>query len=403
MNLKALGNLSIKNLLRRPGRALALSLLAALLSFSALGGTLLVYGLQSGLTNLESKLGADIMVVPYEATTKSSFSDMILQGNPGYFYMSESVTDKINTYDGIGQISTQFYLASTSSGCCDYKVQIIGYDPDTDFTITPWLRDNYSGNVGDLEIVVGNELNAFPGDSLRFFDVTCKVVAKLEETGSYLDTAVYTNMNTIKAMIEGAKNNGMHTFDSVDPDNLVSSVLINVADGYSVDEVLNNINIHTKKAEAVRTQNMLSDVSSGLINISGIITVLLAAVWIISLIVLFIAFSMIANERKKEFAILRGMGASRKELSRIILREAFYVCAAGSLIGAAISSAALSLFGNLIRSSLNLPFILPSVQYFILLFALSVAASIIAGMLASALCVSKASHIDTAYILRGDN
>jgi putative ABC transport system permease protein len=317
--------------------------------------------------------------------------------------MSESVTDKINTYDGIGQISTQFYLASTSSGCCDYKVQIIGYDPDTDFTITPWLRDNYSGNVGDLEIVVGNELNAFPGDSLRFFDVTCKVVAKLEETGSYLDTAVYTNMNTIKAMIEGAKNNGMHTFDSVDPDNLVSSVLINVADGYSVDEVLNNINIHTKKAEAVRTQNMLSDVSSGLINISGIITVLLAAVWIISLIVLFIAFSMIANERKKEFAILRGMGASRKELSRIILREAFYVCSAGSLIGAAISSAALSLFGKLIRSSLNLPFILPSVQYFILLFALSVAASIIAGMLASALCVSKASRIDTAYILRGDN
>jgi putative ABC transport system permease protein len=403
MNVKALGNLSIKNLLRRPGRALALSLLAALLSFSALGGTLLVYGLQSGLTNLESKLGADIMVVPYEATTKSSFSDMILQGNPGYFYMSESVTDKINTYDGIGQISTQFYLASTSSGCCDYKVQIIGYDPDTDFTITPWLRDNYSGNVGDLEIVVGNELNAFPGDSLRFFDVTCKVVAKLEETGSYLDTAVYTNMNTIKAMIEGAKNNGMHTFDSVDPDNLVSSVLINVADGYSVDEVLNNINIHTKKAEAVRTQNMLSDVSSGLINISGIITVLLAAVWIISLIVLFIAFSMIANERKKEFAILRGMGASRKELSRIILREAFYVCAVGSLIGAVISSAALSLFGSLIRSSLNLPFILPSVQYFILLFALSVAASIIAGMLASALCVSKASHIDTAYILRGDN
>jgi putative ABC transport system permease protein len=395
--------ISIKNLTRRPGRTLALVTLTMFLSFSALGGSLLVYGLQSGLSSLESKLGADIMVVPYEATTKSTFSDMILQGNPGYFYMSESVLDKINTFDGIGQVSTQFYLASTSSGCCDYKVQIIGYDPDTDFTITPWLKDNYSGGVGDLEIVVGNQLNAFPGDTLRFFDVTCTVVAKLAETGSYLDTAVYANMNTIQAMIRGAKDNGMHTFDSVDPDNLVSSILINVADGYSVEEVLNNINIHMKKAEAVRTQNMLSDVSAGLGNISGIISVLLVAVWLLSLVILFITFSMIGNERKKEFAILRGMGASRRELSWLMLREAFYVSALGSLTGAVLASAGLALFGNLIRSSLDLPFLLPAAGWFIGLFVAAMAASILAGMLSSALCVSKVSHVDTAFVLRGDN
>jgi putative ABC transport system permease protein len=343
------------------------------------------------------------MVVPHEATTKSTLSDMILQGNPGYFYMSDSIADKLGSYDGVAQISSQFYLASTSSGCCDYKVQIIGYDPDTDFTITPWLSDNYSGKVGDYEIVVGNQLNAFPGDTLRFFDVTCTVVAKLKETGSYLDTAVYANMDTIRAMIQGAKNNGMHTFDSVNPDNLVSSILINVADGYSVEEVLNDINIHNKKAEAVRTQNMLSDVSSGLLNISGIISVLLAAVWILSLIVLFIAFSMIGNERKKEFAILRGLGASRKELSRIMLREAFYVSLLGSLTGAVLASIVMILFGNLIRSSLALPFLLPGTGKFIGLFAASIAASIMAGTLSSAMCVSKVSRVDTAIVLRGDN
>jgi putative ABC transport system permease protein len=373
------------------------------LAFSALGGSLLVYGLKSGLGNLESKLGADIMVVPYEATTKSTFSDMILQGNPGYFYMSDSILDKVSSYDGIEQISSQFYLASTSSGCCDYKVQIIGYDPNTDFTITPWLRNNYSGDVNDFEIIVGNQLNVFPGDTLRFFDVTCTVVAKLEETGSYLDTAVYANMNTIRSMIQGAKNNGMHTFDEVDPDNLVSSILINVADGYSIDEVLNNINIHEKKAEAVRTQNMLSDVSQGLINISSIISVLLIAIWIFSLMVLFIIFSMIGNERKKEFAILRGMGASRKELSNIMIKEALYIVSIGSLTGAVIASITLLLFGNVIRSSLNLPFLLPEVYIFAGLFVCSVVTSIIAGVISSAMCVSKVSHVDTALVLRGDN
>jgi putative ABC transport system permease protein len=373
------------------------------LAFSALGGSLLVYGLKSGLGNLESKLGADIMVVPYEATTKSTFSDMILQGNPGYFYMSDSIMDKVNSFEGIGQISSQFYLASTSSGCCDYKVQIIGYDPDTDFTITPWLKDNYSGDVNDFEIIVGNQLNVFPGDTLRFFDVTCTVVAKLEETGSYLDTAVYANMNTIRSMIQGAKDNGMHTFDEVNPDNLVSSILINVADGYSIEEVLNNINIHVKKAEAVRTQNMLSDVSEGLINISSIISVLLIAIWVFSLVVLFIIFSMIGNERKKEFAILRGMGASRKELSNIMIKEALYVVSIGSLTGAVIASITLLLFGNVIRSSLNLPFLLPGVYIFAGLFVCSVATSIIAGVISSAMCVSKVSHVDTALVLRGDN
>jgi putative ABC transport system permease protein len=282
-------------------------------------------------------------------------------------------------------------------------VQIIGYDPDTDFTIGPWLKDNYSGTVSDYEIIVGNQLNAFPGDTLRFFDVTCTVVAKLDETGSYLDTAVYANMNTIRAMIAGAKSNGMHTFDDVDPDTLVSSVLINVADGYSVEEVMNDINIHVKKAEAVRTQNMISNVSDGLANISSIITVLIAAIWVLALVILVLVFSMIGNERKKEFAILRGMGASRKELSFIITRETLYVSLLGSVIGALIAAVSITLFANLIRSSLELPFLMPSALGLAGLFLLSVTASVAAGILASMRCVRKVSHVDTALILRGDN
>jgi putative ABC transport system permease protein len=97
-------NLSLKNLIHSPGRTTALTLLTMFLAFSLLGGSLLVYGLKSGLGNLESKLGADIMVVPYEATTKSTFSDMLLQGNPGYFYMDDNIMDKLNTFDGVGEI-----------------------------------------------------------------------------------------------------------------------------------------------------------------------------------------------------------------------------------------------------------------------------------------------------------
>ena len=73
-----IGSLAFKNLRKRPGRTAALVILSAFLCFAALAGSLFVSGLKSGLDSLETRLGADIMVVPYEAATKGSLSDIIL-------------------------------------------------------------------------------------------------------------------------------------------------------------------------------------------------------------------------------------------------------------------------------------------------------------------------------------
>jgi putative ABC transport system permease protein len=123
----------------------------------------------------------------------------------------------------------------------------------------------------------------------------------------------------------------------------------------------------------------------------------------LALVILVLVFSMIGNERKKEFAILRGMGASRKELSVLITREALYVSLLGSVIGAVFAAVSITLFANLIRSSLELPFLTPGALGTAGLLILSVAASVAAGILASMSCVRKVSRVDTALILRGDN
>jgi putative ABC transport system permease protein len=112
---------------------------------------------------------------------------------------------------------------------------------------------------------------------------------------------------------------------------------------------------------------------------------------------------MIGNERKKEFAILRGMGASRRELSLIMTREAFYVCILGSVIGALLGAVTIGLFSNFVRSSLNLPFLTSGDFGIVCLFVVSVAVSVIAGICSSLGCVCKVSKVDTALILRGDN
>ena len=257
-------SIAFRNLTRRAGRSIALIVLAAFLSFAVFCGTMAQHSLRNGLDSLQNRLGADIMVVPKEAAAHSDLENIVLQGNTGYFYMDEKAYQKLQTIDGIGQMSAQFFLASASSGCCSIPVQLIGYDPETDFTITPWIRKTYSSELQDMDIVVGNDLNAFVGDTLTFYNQDVHVAAKLEKTGTSLDTAVYMNHNTLKTLLQASLDLGMNYFSDIDPDRVVSCVLINVADGYSTEEVLNDINIHVSKVKAVQTKNMISGISGSL-------------------------------------------------------------------------------------------------------------------------------------------
>ena len=394
---------SVRNLSRKPGRTAALVILSLVLCFTVTAGSLIINGLRGGLVSLETRLGADIMVVPYQASTKADLKGMVLQGNPGYFYMDRSVTDKVSSLDGVGQVSEQFFLATASASCCSYAVQIIGFEPETDFTIQPWVQSSFKGDLDYMEILVGNSLNAFPGDTLTFYGSDCKVAAKLEKTGTYLDTAVYANEETIKTLISSAKEKQIFDFGNVDPDAIVSCVLVNVADGYSVEEVLNDINIHVRKVEAVQTQNMIEDVSRQLTGVSDVVSGLIVVVWILALIILALAFTMISNERKKEFAVLRAIGASRGYVVKMILKETLLVNIIGCACGAALGLLTTVLFSGFIESSLKLPFLLPGAAGMAILAIAAMAVSIIAGTVSSAVCALRISRMDTALILRGEN
>ena len=395
--------LAYRNCKGKPLRTAVLIILSALLSLTVCGGTLLVSGLQKGLDSLEARLGADIMVVPYEAKTKSNLESIVLQGNPGYFYMDKSRYEKIAEIDGIGQISAQFYLASASSGCCSIPVQIIGFDPETDFTVLPWLKRSYDGSLQTGEIVVGNDLNAFPGDTLTFYGINCTVAAKLDKTGTYYDSAVFTNIQTIRNLIQSSLDRGMNDFAKTDPQNVVSTVLINVTEGYSIEEVMNDINIHVKKVKAVQTKEMISGISRSLKGTSDVIGVLIAAVWILGLVILLLAFTMSVNARKREFAVLRVIGASQGKLASIVMQEALLCGICGAVLGTGAGLLGMTAFRTAIGEVIGLPFLLPAAGQTVLLALLSVIAVMLAGTAAASVSAYRISRIDTALILRGDN
>lgn len=401
--MKTQRSLALQSLAGKPARTIVLTVLTALLALTIFGGTLIVASLRRGLGALEDRLGADIMVVPYEATTKKSFENIVLQGSTGYFYMDTAQADKVAQCEGIGEISPQLFLASTSSGCCSIPVQIIGFEPESDFTVTPWLKRSVGTSLQTGDVVVGSDLNAFVGDTLTFYGTECRVAGKLSKTGTSYDTAVFTNEDTIKSLIASSLERKMNDFAEIDPDRVVSCLLINAADGYSPEEVANDINLHVKRVKAIRTKEMISGISDSLSGVSDVIGVLIAAVWVLGMVILLLAYTLSVNGRRREFAVLRVTGASRGMLAGLVMKEACAVGLLGGAAGTLLGLLTLLPFNTLIEEQLGLPFLLPGTGAIAGIVLAAVAVSVLAGAAAAAWSAVRISRIDTALILRGDN
>ena len=395
-----LGQLPIKNLTRRPGRTAALVLLTAFLALSVFGGSVVVRSLRSGLESLEARLGADIIVMPAAAESKVSFKNMLLQGTTGAFYMDASVLDRVREVEGVAVAAPQTFLASLKADCCAVKVQIIGIDPATDFTVKPWIDQSYARDLGDMEVAVGCNVTADVGEDLRIYDLNTHVVAKLAETGTGLDTAVYCTTDTMKVLLAAAEAKGVSHKLTSDTSDLISAVYVRVAEGYDVGAVNNALNGHVRKVTAVRARSMFTDVSDSLTGISHTVALLVAAVWALAFVILLIAFTMMVNERRREFAVLRLLGASRGGLSRLMLAESALCSFAGGVAGVGVAAIIVFPFATLIETRLGLPYLTPSAGRVLALALGTVLATLLIGALASGWSAYRLSRTDPGMTLR---
>lgn len=402
--MRSINSLPIKNLVRKPARSLALIFISAFLALSAFGGTVMVMSLSNGINSLSARLGADIIVTPYAATSQVSYDSVIIQGKPGQFYMDSKYYEEIKTeIEGIDKITAQFYLASAKASCCSSRLQIIGFDPATDFSIQPWVEKSYSDKLGLYDAVVGSDVTPNTDMTVEIYGKTLHVQAMLDKTGTELDSALYVDIDTMKELIRAHNEKNPNQEKTIDPDNVVSSILIKVADGYDIDEVAGDINLHVRQVKAIRTQNMISGVSESLSGVSAAVSLLMVVVWILSAVILSIVFTMNINERKKEFAVLRVLGASRVKLAGLVFREAALYGFLGSLLGAGLTVLITALFTPAIENMIGLPFLLPPVPVMLIVGALTVVLTVAAGAVTAASSAVKISKIDTGLILRGDD
>jgi putative ABC transport system permease protein len=390
--------LAINNIRRRPFRNLCLAAVVALLAFLLIGGSLLTVSLFNGTSSTSARLGADAMLVPsgYEQKVEGA----LLRGEPSAFYFDGALVSRLLAVDGIERASPQLFIASFDSPHCSAEVQMIGYEPSTDFVISPWLSRQLPGGPSDGEVVIGSSINGKPGDKLLFFSATYQVSGKLERTGMGFDTSVFVNMKTARAALEDyAALGGENVPDGPDA---VSSVIVELQPGVDSNGFARSIRYSFRKegVGVVLTQAMLSNVSQSLHALIGIILALIISIWLLALGVLAVLFTVTTHERKREFGVYRALGATRRRLTGLILSESAVVSLAGALMGTALLSFVYFSFAPLIGISVHMPYLQPSGATLALLLGSGLLLSFVTGPLASLYAAAQIGRLAVGAILR---
>ena len=391
------GRLALLNLRQRAYRTAGLGLIVALLAFVLFGGSILTISLNNGLSSLNARFGADLVVVPlgYDGDMEA----ILLKGEPSYFYLDASVVDDLREIKGVEAVSSQFYLTSTGAACCDLPVQIIGIDPETDFTVTPWI-DHIYDTLSDGALIIGSDVQAQSDGTIRFYGHKYRIAATLDETGTGMDQSIFANRNTVLDLMEAAKEQGYNFSDSSDPERLVSSIFIKTAEGYDAETVTHNIRVAIDGLQVIKTKSMVTGIAESIQSIVSIVYVFIAVFLALSIVIQTTVFTVTANERKREFAVLRTLGATRKKLAGILLEEALYISTAGGVLGVALAAGVVFPFSVYIGDRLGLPYVVPSTPTVLVVLAVSLFITILLGPLSAAYAAAKISRADTYRILR---
>ena len=158
----------------------------------------------------------------------------------------------------------------------------------------------------------------------------------------------------------------------------VSAVLVKVKDGYSAQQVASNIAKATgiKSLGYVYPGGITATTKTNLKVIIRYVAVFITVFWTMGLGVMLAVFSSAMNERKREFAAYRILGADRATLVATI-------GAIGGVIGVTCTSLVVFPFSGLIAKELQLPYLQIGVGKVAVLIVVALLFAVLTGLVAS--------------------
>ena len=214
---------------------------------------------------------------------------------------------------------------------------------------------------------------------------------------------MFINRATVPQMVEASAQVSHRVMPAEYANKAVSAVLIKVADGYDphiVAKSITKLDSSYGKLGFVYPGGITASTKASLGSLVGYTAVFIAVLWAMGVIVLLAVFVASVSERKREFASLRIMGATRRMLRGVIIREAVIISLAGSVVGVALASLIVFPFSSLIGRQLQLPYLQTSPLNVIGLVVVSIACSVIVCVAASMMVMRKLARPEAYLTLR---
>lgn len=384
-------SLALSNLSRKAYRTVLTVALVTLSSSVLFASLVLSQSLKSGIAGLRSRMGADLLVVPngYERGAEN----ILLSGEPNYFYMDRSVLDSVRLIEGVEKASGQFYLTSLSESCCDFPIQIIGFEPESDFVVQNWAKNRIKNDLSGEVLLSGCNVSLEKG-SVKFFGSQHCISSRLSKSGTGMDNVIFCDMASLQHIFDDAKNRGFGFISDGDTKNKVSTVLVRLAPDATPDAVALRIKSSNPDVQVIVGEKFIRNFSEKLSSFLIFLYSIALLVFLVTIISLALVFSITINERRREFSILRVLGANRSFLRSVLFYEAGILGAGGSILGIGLSALVIIPFNAVISQKISLPFAMSSFWQIIVLAALVFIVTLLSCLLSALKGAVRVSKIE---------
>jgi putative ABC transport system permease protein len=391
--------LALKNISGNSFRSWVVALCALLVAAFALFTTLLMRGAETSLRLAIDRLGADIIVVPEGSEAK--VESALLMGTPAKIWMPASNVAKIAAIPGVEAVSPQLYLATlTNASCCSVSdMFMIAYDPETDFTVQPWLKQNLGDGLRLGEVVGGSYIFATEGEqNIKLYGYLVTLKGNLEPTGTGLDQSMFLTFDTARDIASKSTTQAESPLEI--PADSISAAMVNVKPGSNLNEVAVEIMQNVPGVIPIQSNNMFQSYRKQMTSLLTSILFILGITWGLSILLIGLVFSMAANERRKELGVIRALGATRRFVFKSLLAEASLLAFFGGAAGLGVAVMMIFLFRKLIVVTLGIPFLLPSPLSLMLQVVGGLCLALFSVNLAALLPAYKISRQDPAIAMR---
>ena len=276
---------------------------------------------------------------------------------------------------------------------------MVAYDPATDFTLRPWLDQQSGGALGPGEVLGGSQVMVPNGrTNILVYGSPVRLKGNLAPSGTGLDQTLFMTFKTAHEIAHMSATRAEQ--ELVVPTNQISAILLKLQPGVAPRDMAARIGRKVPGVTALQSPEFFRGTRRELTGLLRIIFVVLALVWLLSVAVTGLVFSLAAHERRRELGVLRALGSPRSVVFRLLLAEAVVLALAGAASGIALCLAIAFWFRGAIVFLLEMPFLFPPPALLAALIAAGLLVALLSVVLAAFVPAWRISRMEPASAMR---